>query len=320
MISYRDKSLINADRVLPSTVTRAFCCQHLKENFTVKFGRALDGLFWKIARATRVESFELGMQELLQAKPAAEAYLRGVEPQLWSTAHFPEIANRYGHDTSNIVESTNKTLKIDRELSLIQLLDAIWTKLMTERYTRLENANKPNAGAFTKLCLQRLALQRPWACTNIVNLSSPTTACIEQPNGHVYLVDIGAGTCTCKHYQENRIPCGHAIAFILRINRPQEQFLPAILSVPTWRATYTTNLNPVDICHLEISPDIFPPFTRQPRGRPRKERVRVGEARQRSNAQQRAGGLPEPAARALHHCHTCSNAGHNSATCSKPHD
>lgn len=82
IISDRDKGLLLADRVLPPTVTRAYCCQHLKENFTTKFGRALESLFWKIARAKDIDSFELVMQEIQTAKPAAEAYLQEIDPQL----------------------------------------------------------------------------------------------------------------------------------------------------------------------------------------------------------------------------------------------
>lgn len=123
IISDRDKGLLLADRVLPATVTRAYCCQYLKENFITKFGRALEVLFWKTARAKDIDSFELAIQEIQMAKPTAKTYLREIDPQLWATAHFP--GQRYGHDTSNIVESTNHTLKIDRELSTIHLLDSI---------------------------------------------------------------------------------------------------------------------------------------------------------------------------------------------------
>lgn len=111
LISNRDKGLINADRVLPPTVIRAFCCQHLKENLTIKFGRALEGRFWKIARARRVEEFEIAITELQTIKPLAATYLQNIDANLWATAFFP--GKRYGHDTSNIVESTNQTLKID---------------------------------------------------------------------------------------------------------------------------------------------------------------------------------------------------------------
>lgn len=317
LISDRDKGLINADRVLPPTVIRAFCCYHLKENFTTKFGRALEGLFWKVARARRVELFEAAMQELRNTKPSAEAYLRSIDPLLWTTAFFPR--QRYGHDTSNIVESTNKTLKIDRELSMIQLLDTIWHKLMAERFSRLQLASKPDAGRFTKFCLKQLSLQRPWARTNRVQLSSTTTGRVT--NGHdgqVYLVDLAHGTCSCMRYQENQIPCGHAIACILQVNRPLEEFLPNSLSIDTWRSTYTTNLQPVDITYLALAADILPPFTRIQRGRPRKARVRPGEARQRAQIEQHMGLLPEGPIWA-HHCQTCGNTGHNTATCSTPH-
>jgi hypothetical protein len=80
---------------------RAYCCQHLKGNFTVKFGPALDGLFWKIARAKRVEEYESVLQEINTVKQAAPIYLRAIDPQLWAAAYFS--GNHYSHDMSNIV-------------------------------------------------------------------------------------------------------------------------------------------------------------------------------------------------------------------------
>jgi hypothetical protein len=45
LVSDRDKGLTEAERVLGVLVVVAWCCHHLKENFTEKFGRALAPLF-----------------------------------------------------------------------------------------------------------------------------------------------------------------------------------------------------------------------------------------------------------------------------------
>jgi len=53
----RDKGLSTAIVIYGPQVTPAYCCFHLKENFTTKFGRGLGDLFWKIARAIDQHTF-----------------------------------------------------------------------------------------------------------------------------------------------------------------------------------------------------------------------------------------------------------------------
>lgn len=141
---------------------------------------------------------------------------------------------------------------------------------MAERYKRARSAIKELERArFTKFCLHHLSLERPWARTNTVFPSTLTTARVQQANGHVYFVDLVTKTCTCRKFQENGIPCGHAIAWILELNdRPLEHYLPNILSLETWRATYDLeqNLKPVKIDNLPTALGIFPLFTLIPIG------------------------------------------------------
>lgn len=58
LVSDRDKGLLEAEVVFGSQVIKAFCCHHLKENFTAKFGRSLGPLFWQAARMRTTSSFE----------------------------------------------------------------------------------------------------------------------------------------------------------------------------------------------------------------------------------------------------------------------
>jgi hypothetical protein len=106
----------------------------------------------------------------------------------------------------------HRTLKVDMELSMIQLLDSVWIYLTTERYNRCQLALK-KAGRYTKFCVKQLTLQRSRVRTNTVFPFSPTIARVQQSNSHIYIVDLGTRTCTCKLYQENSIPFGHAIAW-----------------------------------------------------------------------------------------------------------
>ena len=218
LMSDRDKGLVKASENLPVTIIRAYCCQHLKENLVTAHGRGLSNLFWAVARAPSVESFEAAMMKIQEVKQTAEVYLRNVDPTLWAKAYFP--GKRYGHDTSNIVESVNSTLKLDRELSIVELLNAIWHKVMSQRFDRYQEAiGTGPAILYTKFCTQLLGESRVWARQNIALMADEFHGHVTQPNGEVKLVDLEQGICSCTLYQENGIPCGHALTCIMIRNQ-----------------------------------------------------------------------------------------------------
>jgi len=162
-------------------------------------------------------------------------------------------------------------------------------------------------------------------CSSImysVQVASPTEGRIAKntPYGTRYhQVNLQIKTCTCYKYQQNDIPCTHTFALILRLNYLFHLvFLPQFCSVQIWQNTYSSNLHPI-VFGLHVPP-LEPhtdseeelacnaPRTRIPRGEPKKERYRRGEARQHAPRAQE------------HPCSTCDQPGHNSRTCRTPHD
>ena len=87
------------------------------------------------------------LQKLHERKEAAAKYLENAHSHTWAEARFPD--HRYGHDTSNIVESVNKTLKLDQELPILELLDTIWHRVMQYRADRLTIAIKEKTAGST---------------------------------------------------------------------------------------------------------------------------------------------------------------------------
>jgi hypothetical protein len=51
LLSDRDNGLIEAEAILGPFVVPAWCCHHIKENFTTQYGKGLASYFWDIARA-----------------------------------------------------------------------------------------------------------------------------------------------------------------------------------------------------------------------------------------------------------------------------
>jgi len=328
LVSDRDKGLQEAEKALGPLVVVAWCCHHLKNNFTEKFGRGLAPAFWKVARAKTRVAFDSAMEELRQVKPEAATYLEAQEPEKWAEALFR--GRRYAHDTSNIVESLNKTLCYDRELPILELLDSLWHRVMAMRGERLLTANKALAeGKTTTPWVEaRLEEGREWARGNHIQLSSLTEGRVVQPDGRIHLVDTAAGICSCRRYQANGIPCGHAMALIFARGGQIAPFLPVTMSAAQWAATYLGALPPIDVSELKVLPHdpCEPPVTRVPRGRPKKERMRRENAR-RPRRQPRDLGriLPLSAMVAAvpdtvrSRCGTCGEPGHNARRCRQPH-
>jgi zinc finger SWIM domain-containing protein 3 len=115
---------------------------------------------------------------------------------------------------------------------------------------------------------------------NTVVMRSELEGLVKQLNGNVYTVDLETKECLCKEFQENGIPCGHAITVIFaRPGRDLVPFMLEILSVATWKRTYSDNFPLIDISELQVSLECHPPLTRVPRGRPKKERYRKEDIR-----------------------------------------
>lgn len=247
-----------------------------------------------------------------------------IEPNLWVAAYFP--GPRFDHDTSNVVESMNNTLKLDRELSILDLLDSIWHRVIEERYNHHQQAvNQPEGTLYTPFCAGLVNEGRAWARGNTVQMASTWTARMVQPNGTIFLVDLYHRTCTCLRFQDTGIPCGHAIACIFRVGHTLNTYLSDKLLVSTSVATYQDPIPPFDKSTLvdDVHELCNPPFTRVPKGRPQKERIRPEDTRvsrglRQENLMAGSSELENRRTR-IQRCGTCGETEHNAKTCRRPH-
>jgi hypothetical protein len=98
-----------------------------------------------------------------------------------------------------------------------------------------------------------------------------TQGLVRQLNDNVYIVDLEAKICSYIVFQENSIPYSYAITTIFaRPNRNLTSYIPELLSILIWKKIYTSNFPLIKLPFSEC----YPPLTRVPRGRPKKERFR----------------------------------------------
>jgi len=232
LISDRDTGLLAADEVMRIGVAHAYCCFHLKENFCKRFTRGLEPYFRRMAHARTSDSYEEALAELRNLSTAAPDYLGNIEKRLWITAFFP--GKSYGHKTSNIVESMNKVLKQEHELPILDLLNEIWLYTMIQRAQRYQTAcTKEQQQNWSDFALGQLTISRAWTRRNTVNMASNTLFMVQQINNKKFIVNLEAHTCPCSHYQENNIPCGHALSSIRHMCQSAPTYISDFFSIAT---------------------------------------------------------------------------------------
>jgi hypothetical protein len=226
-----------------------------------RYAKTVEPFFWRLAKAVTVESFQTEMQKLREHHSAAATYVAAIDPSLWATAYFP--TTRFGYLTSNIVESANASLKAEREMPILQLLNEIWHRVMHIRTQRLSNAEAlaSKGQRFSDFAMKQLRDRRKLAGTFGVRMGGTHSDEAEVSGVNtpvtVFVVNFRMRTCTCKRYQENGIPCEHALAFILQSPHRSpdlEAHIPWVFSIDAVRQTYAFNLRPCTINDLPDQP------------------------------------------------------------------
>jgi hypothetical protein len=305
IMSDRDKGLTAADSEIP-LAGRAYCTEHISRNVQTHFGMASREAFNAHIRFAKTKtSYHQGLDKVRSINQRTANYLEKLDPGLWATPFLR--AKWYGHSTSNIVESVNGHLVAERKLPILDFLYAIWNKTMNSCYEHFKDAQTYAAGSiltkYSANLLQSLVTQYN-ATQRQVQFSTPTQAIVSTYGRLQYIVNLDLKTCTCGIYQEQDVPCAHAISCIFESGGAPCDFVPYNLTLNAYCAAYATNLPPVDITNLTvstISPDgkCWAPTTkRRPAGRPamaRKERGGQGSRVQK--------------------CGLCQKLGHKAVTC-----
>ena len=121
-----------------------------------------------------------------------------------------------------------------------------------------------------------------------------------------YMVNIHERSCSCKRFDEDMVPCSHALAVIAKRRLKCYDYCSKYYKTETMRATYEQTVHPLpnqSEWHLPENLDILvlPPKSRKPTGRPRKKRIK---------------SHLEPTVNTK--CRRCGQTGHNRRTCRNP--
>jgi len=159
-------------------------------------------------------------------------------------------------------------------------------------------------------------------------MASDIEAEVVQANGKVFLTNLARRWCSCGHFQENGIPCGHAFSLIRQVpNCSPRDYIPHFFLLTTWQATYSLNLRPVSLedlsqfNNLVNNPDpvrvVEPTSECRAQGRRQLLRQAPGAPRRLTRAQALLNGeeLPPSFGKGSQACRRCGVYGHNRTTC-----
>lgn len=184
------------------------------------------------------------------------------------------------------------------------------------RFKKLQTAEKispfqPLTPHGQKLLQQALQQARQ----HIPQMRSNIEGRVRENSGITYVINLEQRTCGCRAFQDEDTPCSHAIAAIYAIHQAPITYMPQHFQRTTYLQMYHQNLPPISLTDIQQVerheennqennlPQSSAPVTRIQKGRPQKQRLRVGEPRIRNIT-----------------CSTCGRVGHNARSCRNPHD
>lgn len=303
-------------------VSHRYCVMHLWRNFAKQWkDKELKGAVWECARTTTVVEFNTKMNRLRAKNAQAWAYLNKWPKTAWTKSHFSETA-KTDNICNNACESFNAKILKYRGKPIITMLEEIRCYVM-----RTIANNKMKLMGYqgflppvqkSRLEKEKEAAQK-WTATWSGQESRFEVTCW----GQRVAVDLAAGTCTCRWWQLNGMPCFHACAAIGWKHERPENYVHAWLTMGAYRSTYEFAIQPTrSQQYWEPTPyeKPIPPNMKKKAGRPKKNRRRDGTEEQVAGRARRDATESQLAGRVRRSypvmtCSRCGFEGHNTRSC-----
>lgn len=265
-------------------------------------------MFWKSAKSTTIEEFNMNMDEIKAISPIAHADLLKTEPRYWSRAFFDTLT---GCDmvTNNLSECFNSWIIEARYKPIIQLLDDIRLQVM-QRIPKKRDALSTKDFVICPRIIKKLnySIEATKFCKDTWTGGNEFE--VRDSDGGQWVVNIATKTCSCRRWELSGIPCSHGCQALYSMNKNPEHGVDICYTKPLYMAAYNQLLRPMKgplyWPHTGL-PDILPPKARRMPGRPKKNR-------RREQGEDGAGGKLSKKGVEMR-CSLCLTVGHNKATC-----
>ncbi|XP_078444851.1 uncharacterized protein LOC144713990 [Wolffia australiana] len=265
-------------------------------------------LFWAAVKCTTIEKFRRIIREMTALKPEAAQDFVNVGVQKFCRAYISEWSKCETID-NNICECFNSYILQFRSLPIIDMLEGIRSTIM-ERIVRMRElfSNRTD-----QLC--------PRIKEMVERNKLESRTCFLKPAGcrqfevsnmrNRFVVDLRAGTCSCRYWRIRGVPCCHAIACIHWNKEDPADYVVDWLKRDAYELAYSHGIAPMNGKNMWVEVEgnyVFPPLVKRTPGRPKqRRRVDISEKELKGRNFGKKG-VPMK-------CSLCQQVGHNRKTC-----
>ncbi|TYK22587.1 uncharacterized protein E5676_scaffold195G00040 [Cucumis melo var. makuwa] len=304
IVSDAYKSIENGFNAVYEIAEHGLCAFHLLKNLKKNHkSLPMEDSFNKCARTYTLLEFEYYMRQLEQLSPSMRHELEAVGRHKWARAFFKR--KRYQVITTNISESMNSTLKEQRELPVIGLLESIRSLIQKWFYERRIKWSFQR----TQLSIYAEDLIRE----SLAQSHSMNIYPVDQHEFEVhhrkeqFVVNILNRTCSCRQWDLDLIPCSHACRALstrnlnLHLYTDKFYYVSNLINLYKKGTRSIGTVNQIKNTHQGGNDGILPPQVKRPAGRPKKKRFT-------SFLEKKASVR----------CSRCGKKGHNCKSCKEP--
>ncbi|GMF50841.1 unnamed protein product [Phytophthora fragariaefolia] len=331
VIADRTRSLLAAADAMGLPVRQ--CTQHIVANLKAMVKSLatvqVEDLVWRAQAADSDAEFNSCLSMVGLTCPAAETYLRGLDPRTWTLFCVAQQIKLYGLNTTLFSAEENKSLLA---LPPYDFMQYYMEKFMTLAYSQSVHAKKwvKDARVFTEYGEKLLAEQREAANFQVVQPSDEDVLFVTESRSFPprrYRVDFSQRSCSCAYLFQMGVPCRHFIAGLAFFKRSDEEsgYMDACYTVHVFADQYdlqrTGSIELLLDSELEENLAVRAPIVARKRGRPKSKPYPTGDDALMTPAvasamlngdgsvviSQDSGAKPR--------CPTCGQEGHSKRAC-----
>ncbi|XP_077222088.1 uncharacterized protein LOC143855924 [Tasmannia lanceolata] len=282
-------------------------------NFKSEFkGKILKEKMWAAASASTSIEFQQRMAEMEKLDKDAHAYLKKINPTLWSRSAF-STQSKCSLLVNNLSETFNGFILPSRDKPILTMVETI-RRLLMRRFQKQRSSMERYGGPICRKIQEKIEKVRMTACDYHVEWSSGDEYEVHR-FGKKFVVNLRERSCGCRNWDLTGIPCTHAAAAIFFKHDSVEEYVHPYYRRDAFQRSYGELIHPMPSMEQWPQSDmepVQPPPLRRPSGRPKKLRREVDEPRRLVNPfrlTRKQKSLK---------CSKCGLFGHNSRTCKGP--
>ncbi|GMF35239.1 unnamed protein product [Phytophthora lilii] len=279
VIADRTRSLLAAAEGLGLLVRQ--CTRHIIANLKVMVKNLatvqVEDLVWRAQAAESDAEFNSCLSMIGLTCPAAENYLRSLDPRTWTLFCVAQQLKLYGWNTTLLSAEASKAVLC---LAPYDFMQHYMEKFMTLAYSQSVFAKKwvKEGKSFTDYGEKLLAEQREAANFQVVQPSDEGIIFVTESRSFPprrYRVDLSQRSCSCPYLFQMGVPCRHFLAGLTFFKRSGEEAIhvDTCYSVRVFAEQYdlqrTGNIELLLDSELEENHAVRAPVVARKRGRPK---------------------------------------------------